>query len=725
LAVVAALGAAGSAGAAGVGDLDISGASVYGNYVIGSDGNLWASIGDVARFTGASFDTVYYAPDEAATSVAAGPDGRVWFVDPSSDLVGAVAPDGASSEYYLTTSGAGLGGIAAGPDGNLWFTETAVDRIGRVTPSGTITEFSLPSGFHVGSGIVAGPDGNVWFTGADLVGRIALDDDTISVFPTGTSGAAAGPIAAGPDGNVWAALGPDLGKIAPDGTITTIPLGTYVDGLVIGSDGNFWVTVDGGGDKVGRITPWGGQHWWSLNGPGGTTAISVGPDDYLWFTSQFFGAARVFAGRPAAALSAASADFGTLTVDDTAQRTITLHNTGTGDLAITHIALTGADAADVSLDAASTCAEQTLVGPDATCDVVLDVAPTTGGTKNATLRISAPVGAPADVPLTAEVRNPVPTGSTGAATAVTAEAGSLSGLATPNGGDTHAYFEYGETTGYGSQTASQDLGDGTDPVAVTASLSGLRPSTTYHFRLVATSTSGTTYGADATLTTGDAPATTDVPPPDDHRATEAPAAAAAPAPLSAPVLTARPGAISATRTGQITFTSPAGATQCRLDGGPWIACTSPYAASGLIAGAHVLAVRTVDASGRPVGDAAEARFEINPNAPTVTLRTAGTLRPSRSGIVTLRLLCSPREGGGRGACSGTATLRLAAGSTRLGHATFRANAGRTATVRIKLSHKILLRLPHGKAVRAVVTVDVKDLAGNRARASHGRTLRRG
>ena len=70
-----------------------------------------------------------------------------------------------------------------------------------------------------------------------------------------------------------------------------------------------------------------------------------------------------------------------------------------------------------------------------------------------------------------------------------------------NGRDTSWWIEYGASTAYGNQTASTDIGSGTSPVAVTGYLSGLAPSTTYHYRLVAQNTLGTTYGYDYALTT--------------------------------------------------------------------------------------------------------------------------------------------------------------------------------------------------------------------------------
>jgi hypothetical protein len=71
----------------------------------------------------------------------------------------------------------------------------------------------------------------------------------------------------------------------------------------------------------------------------------------------------------------------------------------------------------------------------------------------------------------------------------------------PNGLATTYQWQYGTTTAYGSTTAPQSIGSGRAPVSFTTALTGLTPSTTYHCRLVATNSAGTTYGYDSTLTT--------------------------------------------------------------------------------------------------------------------------------------------------------------------------------------------------------------------------------
>jgi uncharacterized cupin superfamily protein len=96
---------------------------------------------------------------------------------------------------------------------------------------------------------------------------------------------------------------------------------------------------------------------------------------------------------------------------------------------------------------------------------------------------------------------PPPAVSTGSASEIGQLQAQLNSSVNPEGLQTNYHFEYGETTSYGSSTAVGNAGAGTNPVSAPAEATGLKPSTTYHFRVVATSSAGTTYGADATFTT--------------------------------------------------------------------------------------------------------------------------------------------------------------------------------------------------------------------------------
>lgn len=94
-----------------------------------------------------------------------------------------------------------------------------------------------------------------------------------------------------------------------------------------------------------------------------------------------------------------------------------------------------------------------------------------------------------------------PSVTTGAATSVHDNSAVLNGTVNPNGAGTTYYFQWGTTTGYGATSAAHSAGSGTTAVAVHTTASHLTPGTTYHYRLVASSSGGTSAGADRTFTT--------------------------------------------------------------------------------------------------------------------------------------------------------------------------------------------------------------------------------
>jgi hypothetical protein len=95
---------------------------------------------------------------------------------------------------------------------------------------------------------------------------------------------------------------------------------------------------------------------------------------------------------------------------------------------------------------------------------------------------------------------------------VTPQTATLKGWVNPHGVPTAAYFAYGRSTRYGARTPTIAVGSGTTRQAISAALAGLRPHSTYHFRLVAFSTAGTTRGADRTFRTPQIPTTSTITP---------------------------------------------------------------------------------------------------------------------------------------------------------------------------------------------------------------------
>jgi hypothetical protein len=95
----------------------------------------------------------------------------------------------------------------------------------------------------------------------------------------------------------------------------------------------------------------------------------------------------------------------------------------------------------------------------------------------------------------------VPTVVTSPATNILDKSATLNGSLNPNFLATTAFFEYGLTTGYGQTVPLPDVAASGSAVSVSSSISGLLPSTTYHFRLVAQNSMGTTFGDDVSFNT--------------------------------------------------------------------------------------------------------------------------------------------------------------------------------------------------------------------------------
>lgn len=116
------------------------------------------------------------------------------------------------------------------------------------------------------------------------------------------------------------------------------------------------------------------------------------------------------------------------------------------------------------------------------------------------------VGVAVAAPTIAAAAGP-PVATTGSATQLTSSSAVLNATVNADGNATTYVFEYGPTASYGSQTATTSVGSGASGTPVQVPVSGLASGATYHFRVVATSSAGTTDGLDATFTTTKTPPT--------------------------------------------------------------------------------------------------------------------------------------------------------------------------------------------------------------------------
>jgi DNA-binding beta-propeller fold protein YncE len=90
---------------------------------------------------------------------------------------------------------------------------------------------------------------------------------------------------------------------------------------------------------------------------------------------------------------------------------------------------------------------------------------------------------------------------TGAASSVGAATADVAGTVNPLGAPATYRFDYGLDQSYGNSTTDAAAGSGSASAPVGASLAGLQPNATYHYRVTATSAGGAEHGADQTFTT--------------------------------------------------------------------------------------------------------------------------------------------------------------------------------------------------------------------------------
>jgi len=95
-----------------------------------------------------------------------------------------------------------------------------------------------------------------------------------------------------------------------------------------------------------------------------------------------------------------------------------------------------------------------------------------------------------------------PSGNTEWATQITDSAATLNAKGNPDGVQAEYWFEYGKTTAYGSQTPRRAVGSAAQTQTFSERVTGLSPSTLYHFRVVAQASGRPpVYGSDRTFVT--------------------------------------------------------------------------------------------------------------------------------------------------------------------------------------------------------------------------------
>ena len=255
---------------------------------------------------------------DAATSLAEGADGNVWFTAASTNGAADAQAgrytiaSGVVDHFALPNADANPNLATVGGDGGVWFFEQARLRFARIGTNGALQEFATT--FQV-SAMTKGPDGNVWFLTTQSppqIGKIT-PAGTITTYVVPNDGLEPRTLTAAA-GRLWmyamsVSANGALASIATDGTGYTT---TAISGLTRGSvgaamylekDGNFYLGIPTAtGFGVHQVTPSGAATdactTNSRNGFVVTTQLDDGTIIFGLFANSF-GVPTVFAILPA------------------------------------------------------------------------------------------------------------------------------------------------------------------------------------------------------------------------------------------------------------------------------------------------------------------------------------------------------------------------------------------------------------------------------------------
>jgi virginiamycin B lyase len=270
--------------------------------VTGPDGALWfgngfdsigriSTSGDITNYTGTGISAPY--------EIVVGSDGALWFTNTGNHSIGRITTSGEVTNITHPDIDQPIS-ITAGPDGALWFTDSGQfhldsNQIGRIMPGEPPVVTMFPITSFQPDYITAGPDGALWFTGfdhftADSIGRITTSGEVTDVYGLGTDNEQLVAITAGPDGALWFvdSEANTIGRITTAGQLTTFPLPSNAGGpehIIVGPDDALWFASNFG--AIGRITTAGQITVYTHEEVEEPYGLTVGPDGALWFADYF------------------------------------------------------------------------------------------------------------------------------------------------------------------------------------------------------------------------------------------------------------------------------------------------------------------------------------------------------------------------------------------------------------------------------------------------------
>jgi streptogramin lyase len=228
--------------------------------------------------------------------------GNFWVLGHSdSEYAVRVTPNGSATAYAITNTRYGYDPFVVDPQHSLWVV-SGTWSVAQVTTAGVVKTFATPT--PVSNALASGPDGQVWVVALDgnynpnAFSRFSPGGFYATVpFQTPLSGLALNMVLGG-DGNFWITeTAPFIARVTPTGQVTEFPIPLPADSIARGGtqitrapDGTVWCAVSTALPStktyLARITPNGQMSLFQVPAPGGNWQITAAADGSIWFDGQ-------------------------------------------------------------------------------------------------------------------------------------------------------------------------------------------------------------------------------------------------------------------------------------------------------------------------------------------------------------------------------------------------------------------------------------------------------